>query len=137
MAKESLKKFGVGPEPHERRSELLPGVWQHMPGVITTNLQTLVNWGRKSSIWYMLFGTACRAVELVAGGAARYDMDKGSPRQSEVLAGTVTEKMAPRINPLSRWVTAMAGRIIRIVMVLVSSYPSMYSFRARLSFIQS
>jgi NADH-quinone oxidoreductase subunit B len=110
-----------------------------MPGVITTNLQTLVDWGRKSSIWYMLFGTACRAVELVAGGATRYDMDKGFPRQSEVLAGTVTGKMAPHINTLynqmaaPRRVTATAGRIIRIAMLSMVSV----SFRARLSFIQS
>ncbi len=75
--------------------------------VITTNLDIAVNWARSSSLWYMLFGLACCAVEgLMAAGASRYDLDRfgmffrSTPRQSDlmIVAGTVTKKMAPRIK---------------------------------------
>lgn len=75
--------------------------------VVVTNLDTVVNWARTSSLWYMLFGIACCAVEgLMAAGAARYDLDRfgmffrSTPRQSDlmIVAGTVTKKMAPRVK---------------------------------------
>ncbi|MDI3317504.1 MAG: NADH-quinone oxidoreductase subunit B family protein [Bacillota bacterium] len=83
-------------------AEILPGVWRHAPGILTTNLQTLVNWGRQNSMWYMLFATACCGIELMAFGASRFDADRhgmvpwGSPRHADVMiiAGTITEKMA-------------------------------------------
>lgn len=80
-----------------------------MGSIITTNLDTVLNWARTSSLWYMLFGLACCAVEgLMATGAARYDLDRfgmffrASPRQADlmIVAGTVTKKMAPRIKRL-------------------------------------
>jgi len=122
MAKELIPGQS-NPAPEERASELLPGVWRHMPGVVTTNLQTLLNWGRKNSLWYMLFGIACCAIEMMAAGASRYDMDRigsifrASPRQCDLMlvAGTVTEKMAPRVKTLydqmaePRWVIAMGA----------------------------
>ena len=70
------------------------------------------------------FGLACCAIEMMATGAARFDMDRfgagvfrPSPRQSDVMivAGTVTEKMAPRIKTLyeqmadPKWVIAMGA----------------------------
>lgn len=87
------------------------GVAQKLPegSVITTSLDTVLNWARTSSLWYMLFGLACCAVEgLMAAGAARYDLDRfgmffrSSPRQADlmIVAGTVTKKMAPRIKRL-------------------------------------
>lgn len=87
------------------------GVVEKLPegSVITTTLDTVLNWSRTSSLWYMLFGLACCAVEgLMAAGAARYDLDRfgmffrASPRQSDlmIVAGTVTKKMAPRIKRL-------------------------------------
>ena len=92
----------------DRAAERLPGVWEYLPGVITTNLQTLVNWGRKNSLWYLLFGIACCAIEMMAAGASRIDLDRlgsvfrASPRQADlmIVAGTVTEKMAPVIKNL-------------------------------------
>ncbi|HEY8415310.1 MAG TPA: NADH-quinone oxidoreductase subunit B family protein [Thermaerobacter sp.] len=92
----------------DRAAERLPGVWEYLPGVITTNLQTLVNWGRKNSLWYLLFGIACCAIEMMAAGASRVDLDRlgsvfrASPRQADLMlvAGTVTEKMAPVIRNL-------------------------------------
>ncbi len=82
---------------------------QHLPGILTTTLQKVINWGRESSMWYMSFGLACCAIEdIMAAGASRYDLDRlglffrASPRQSDLMlvAGTVTEKMAPRIRTL-------------------------------------
>ncbi|HEX6989804.1 MAG TPA: NADH-quinone oxidoreductase subunit B family protein [Bacillota bacterium] len=94
-----------------------------MPGIITTNLQTLVNWGRGNSLWYLLFGIACCAIEMMAAGATRYDLDRigsvfrASPRLADlmIVAGTVTEKMGPVVKRLydqmaePRWVIAMGA----------------------------
>ncbi len=94
-----------------------------VPGVITTSLAKVVNWSRKSSLWYMLFGIACCAIEMMGAGAARYDLDRfgaifrASPRQSDlmIVAGTVNEKMAPRVRQLweqmsePRYVIAMGA----------------------------
>ncbi|MHB0998931.1 MAG: NADH-quinone oxidoreductase subunit B [Armatimonadota bacterium] len=85
------------------------GIVEKLPegNVVTTSVDTVLNWARTSSLWYMLFGLACCAVEgLMATGAARYDLDRfgmmfrASPRQCDlmIVAGTVTKKMAPRIK---------------------------------------
>ena len=94
------------------------------PGVVTTSLDWLFNWARKNSPWPLTFGLACCAIEMMATGASRFDMDRfgagvfrPSPRQSDVMivAGTVTEKMAPRIKTLyeqmadPKWVIAMGA----------------------------
>ncbi|HLS89675.1 MAG TPA: NADH-quinone oxidoreductase subunit B family protein [Limnochordia bacterium] len=94
-----------------------------LPGILTTRLERMVNWARKSSLWYLLFGLACCAIEMMATGASRYDFDRfgmifrASPRQADlmIVAGTVTAKMAPRIKRLydqmaePRWVIAMGA----------------------------
>ena len=74
--------------------------------VITTSLDKLVNWSRSRSLWPMTFGLACCAIEMMATGAARFDLDRfgvlfrASPRQADVIviAGTVTKKMMPAIK---------------------------------------
>jgi NADH-quinone oxidoreductase subunit B len=76
--------------------------------VITTNVDALLNWGRKSSLWYMLFGLACCGIELMQTGGPRADLDRfgsvprASPRQSAlmIVAGTLTYKMALRTRVL-------------------------------------
>ena len=76
--------------------------------IVLTTVDTLLNWGRASSLWPMTFGLACCAIEMMATGASRYDWDRfgmiprATPRQSDVMivAGTVTLKMATRVKRL-------------------------------------
>jgi len=64
----------------------------------------VVNWARKSALWPMTFGLASCAIEMIATGAGRFDIDRfgagvfrPSPRQSDliIVAGTVKLKMGP------------------------------------------
>jgi NADH-quinone oxidoreductase subunit B len=76
--------------------------------VVTTKLDDLLNWGRASSLWYMLFGLACCGIEMMQTGGPRADLDRfgsvprASPRQSDlmIVAGTLTYKMALRTKVL-------------------------------------
>ena len=77
--------------------------------VITTTLEQAINWGRESSMWPMTFGLACCAIEMMATGASRFDIDRfgagafrASPRQADlmIVAGTVNYKMASRVRRL-------------------------------------
>ena len=77
--------------------------------LVLTTVEQAINWARQSSIWPMTFGLACCAIEMMAAGASRFDMDRfgagafrASPRQADlmVVAGTVTYKMASRVRRL-------------------------------------
>ncbi len=76
---------------------------------IITSVDWALNWARSNSIWPMTFGLACCAIEMMATGASRFDVDRfgagafrATPRQSDlmIVAGTVTFKMASRIRRL-------------------------------------
>ncbi len=78
-------------------------------GVIVTSLDFFMNWGRKNSLWPMTFGLACCAIEMMAVGASRFDLDRfgagafrATPRQADlmIVAGTVNYKMASRVRRL-------------------------------------
>ena len=84
----------------------------------------VVNWGRKSALWPMTFGLACCAIEMIAAGSSRFDIDRfgagvfrPSPRQSDliIVAGTVTLKMGPVVRrvydqmPEPKWAIAMGA----------------------------
>lgn len=76
--------------------------------ILITGVDKLFNWARAKSQWPLGFGLACCAIEMMATGASRFDLDRfgvmfrASPRQSDVMiiAGTVTLKMASRIKRL-------------------------------------
>jgi len=76
--------------------------------VVTTKVDEVLNWSRKSSVWYMLFGLACCAIEMMQTGGPRADLDRfgavprATPRQSDmmIIAGTLTLKMALRTKVL-------------------------------------
>src|SRR5690606_21761954 len=77
--------------------------------VVTTTLEQAMNWAQQSSIWPMTFGLACCAIEMMAAGASRFDIDRfgagafrATPRQADlmIVAGTVTYKMASRVRRL-------------------------------------
>ncbi|MDH5422271.1 MAG: NADH-quinone oxidoreductase subunit B [Acidimicrobiia bacterium] len=72
-------------------------------------ISSLLNWSRKYSLWMFQFGLACCAVEMIAAAGPRYDMMRfgiipfpASPRQADlmIVAGTVTDKMAPAVRRL-------------------------------------
>ena len=71
--------------------------------VLTTKVDWLLNWARLNSIWPMTFGLACCAIEMMAVGAAKYDLDRfgsgpfrATPRQADlmIVAGTVNHVCA-------------------------------------------
>lgn len=101
------------------------GIIEHrLPdNILTTTIDGLINWARRSSMWPVTFGLACCAIEMMACGASKYDLDRfgiifrASPRQADamIVAGTVTRKMAPVVKkvydqmPEPKWVIAMGS----------------------------
>jgi NADH-quinone oxidoreductase subunit B len=92
--------------------------------VLLTSASSVMNWAQRSSLWPLTFGLACCAIEMISAAAARYDMARfgwevfrASPRQADlmIVAGTVTNKMAPVVKKLydqmaePKWVIAMGS----------------------------
>jgi NADH-quinone oxidoreductase subunit B len=92
--------------------------------ILTTTVDSLFNWARRSSLWPMTFGLACCAIEMISGAQSRWDfaerfgmLYRASPRQSDlmIVAGTVTYKMAPLVYQLyeqmpdPKWVISMGA----------------------------
>jgi NADH-quinone oxidoreductase subunit B len=92
--------------------------------VAITTLDKVYNWGRRNSVWPMMFGLACCAIEMICVAASRYDFSRfgmevmrPSPRQSDlmIVSGTVTKKMVPQIvrlynqMPEPKYVMAMGA----------------------------
>ena len=92
--------------------------------VLTTSVEKMVQWARRSAIWPVTFGLACCAIEMMAMSCGRYDIARfgaevfrGSPRQSDlmIIAGRVSNKMAPVIRrlyeqmPEPKWVISMGA----------------------------
>ena len=92
--------------------------------VSITTLDKIYNWGRKASVWPMMFGLACCAIEMICAAASRFDtarfgmeIMRPSPRQADlmIVSGTVTKKMIPTIvrlynqMPEPKYVLAMGA----------------------------
>ena len=93
-------------------------------GFMTTKLNRVINWARRSSLWPMPFATACCGIELMATASSRYDLARFgaevmrfSPRQSDLLivAGRVAVKMLPVLQRIyiqmaePKWVISMGA----------------------------
>ncbi len=89
---------------------------------LTTRLEDLVKWARRSAVWPATFGLASCAIEMMASGAAHFDLSRvgmevfrASPRQADlmIVAGRVSQKMAPVLRQIydqmvePKWVIAM------------------------------
>ncbi|HEX2027273.1 MAG TPA: NADH-quinone oxidoreductase subunit B family protein [Nitriliruptorales bacterium] len=99
------------------------GLEENLPaGILLTNIERFVNWSRSASMWPATFGLACCAIEMMATGAAHYDLGRfgmeifrGSPRQADlmIVAGRVSQKMGPVLRRIydqmadPKWVLSM------------------------------
>ncbi len=112
-----------------KRQKLVMGLennlFESLPDVVTVNLDAVVNWARKSSIWPATFGLACCAIEMMNSAASsRNDLSRfgaetfrASPRQADVMivSGRVSRKMAPVLRrvydqmPEPKWVISMGA----------------------------
>jgi NADH-quinone oxidoreductase subunit B len=95
-----------------------PGGW-----IVTTTVEKVLNWARRSSIWPVTFGLACCAIEMMATFASRFDVERlgmvpwASPRHADlmIVSGTVTIKMAPMLKTIyeqmadPKWVVSMGS----------------------------
>lgn len=79
--------------------------------IAVTTLDKIYNWGRRSSVWPLMFGLACCAIEMVCVAASRYDLARfgmevmrPSPRQADlmIVSGTVTKRLI-EFHYLARW----------------------------------
>lgn len=113
-----------------------PSVTQDLSeNVILTTVDDLYNWARLSSLWPMLYGTACCFIEFAALIGSRFDFDRfglvprSSPRQADLIitVGTITMKMAPALvrlyeqMPDPKYVIAMGACTITGGMFSVDS----------------
>ena len=105
------------------RGKAIMGLEAEIP-VLTTSVEKMVQWARRSSIWPVTFGLACCAIEMMAMSCGRYDIARfgaevfrGSPRQSDlmIVAGRLSRKMAPALRriydqmPEPKWVISMGA----------------------------
>lgn len=92
--------------------------------VILTKVDDVINWGRKNSLWPMIFGTACCAIEFMSSVASKHDLSRFgaevvrfSPRQADlmIVAGTISNKQAPILKQIydqmsePKWVVSMGA----------------------------
>jgi NADH-quinone oxidoreductase subunit B len=91
---------------------------------VITSVDWVFNWARRSSFWWLQFGLACCAIEMIAASMPRFDLSerfgmlyRATPRQADlmIVAGTVTKKMAPIVRTLydqmadPKWVLSMGS----------------------------
>ena len=114
--------MGLFKDDHTGRSVLDDGIAGLEHNIITGRVEDLVNWSRARSLWPATFGLACCAIEMMATGAAHYDISRfgmevfrASPRQADIMivAGRVSQKMAPVLRQVydqmmePKWVISM------------------------------
>lgn len=100
------------------------GVENLLESVIVTKVDSVVNWARESSLWPMIFGTACCAIEFMSVVSSKHDLSRFgaevvrfSPRQADlmIVAGTISFKQAPILKRIyeqmsePKWVISMGA----------------------------
>jgi NADH-quinone oxidoreductase subunit B len=94
-----------------RMGASFPGEVHNTPtgGVLLSKLDDVINWARSNSLWPLVFGTSCCAIEMMSTASAKYDWSRfgfevarATPRQADVIiiAGTIVNKMAPVLKRL-------------------------------------
>ena len=125
---EGRAEVGIGQPPFSEReapATFAADFVAKLPGgnLVITTVDAVLNWGKAASLWYLSYGLACCAIEMMCTAASRYDLDRfglifrGTPRQSDlmIVSGTVTKKMAPVLKQLydqmadPKYVLAMGG----------------------------
>lgn len=95
----------------ETKTDKFPGSITNLPGasIVLSKLEDMINWSRANSLWPLVFGTSCCAIEMMSTASAKYDWSRfgfevarATPRQADVIiiAGTITYKMAPVLKRL-------------------------------------
>jgi len=78
-------------------------------GVLVSSIDDVLNWARSNSLWPLVFGTSCCAIEMMSAASAKYDWSRfgfevarATPRQADVIiiAGTIVNKMGPVLKKL-------------------------------------
>ncbi len=131
-----VQSFAIDPTERIMNPIERPQVTQDLSeNVILTTVDDLYNWARLSSLWPLLYGTACCFIEFAALIGSRFDFDRfglvprSSPRQADLIitAGTITMKMAPALvrlyeqMPDPKYVIAMGACTITGGMFSVDS----------------
>jgi NADH-quinone oxidoreductase subunit B len=91
--------------------EAFPGEVHPTPsgGILVTAIDDVINWARSNSLWPLVFGTSCCAIEMMSTASAKYDwarfgfeVARATPRQADVIiiAGTIVNKIAPVLKRL-------------------------------------
>jgi len=77
--------------------------------IVVTSIDSVINWSRANSLWPLVFGTSCCAIEMMATGSSKHDwarfgveVARATPRQADliIIAGTIVNKMAPVLKRL-------------------------------------
>jgi NADH-quinone oxidoreductase subunit B len=82
---------------------------------VTTSVDYVFNWARKSALWPLTFGLACCAIEMIASSTSRFDIARFGAEVFMIVAGTVTLKMAPVLKriwdqmPDPKWCISMGA----------------------------
>ena len=93
--------------PSDFPGEVLPA--GNGANIVVTSIDSVINWSRANSLWPLVFGTSCCAIEMMATGASKHDwarfgveVARATPRQSDliIIAGTIVNKMAPVLKRL-------------------------------------
>ena len=106
----------------ELEQHVLVTTWDKLLGVV----DTVYNWGRRSSLWPLGFGLACCAIEMICTASSRFDIARfgaevfrGSPRQADlmIVSGTVTKSMMPMIKSICQLIQLMMTMYFEFVVV--------------------